>query len=102
MENSLIEITQLAAKKLAQMRVENGVADVLGLRIDVVGGATSGFAYDLFFDSPKPSDTIVESQGVRLFLRPDSLFYLSGTIIDWVQGDNGAGFIINNPNEPEK
>lgn len=102
MENSLIEITQLAAEKLAQVRAENAIDDKLGLRVDVVGGATSGFAYDLFFDSPQPDDKVVENRGVRILLRPDSLDYLRGTTINWAEGDNGAGFILYNPNEPEK
>lgn len=102
MENPLIEITQLAAEKLTQIREENGISDELGLRVDVVGGATSGFAYDLFFDSSQPDDTFAESQGVCILLRLDSLSYFRGTVIDWVEGDNGAGFILNNPNEPEK
>ena len=102
MEKSLIEITYLAAEKLALARLENNIEDELEFRVDVIGGATSGFAYDLFFDAPQPDDTVAHSQGIRILLRPDSLSYLTGTVVDWVEGDNGAGFILNNPNEPAK
>ena len=43
-------------------------------------------------------DTIVESNGVRVFVDPTSMMYLSGATIDYVDSLMGGGFRIENPN----
>jgi iron-sulfur cluster assembly protein len=39
----------------------------------------------------------VEWYGVTVFIDPKSLFYLSGTVLDFSDGLNGKGFVFNNP-----
>ena len=39
----------------------------------------------------------MESEGIRVFIDPKSLFYLSGTVLDFSDGLNGKGFLFNNP-----
>lgn len=70
-----------------------------GLRVAVVGGGCSGFSYRLDFDKEqKPGDTILEMDGLRLYLDEPSAKYLKGTVLDYVSGLHGAGFKFNNPN----
>ena len=35
--------------------------------------------------------------GVNVYIDPKSLFYLSGTVLDFSDGLNGKGFVFNNP-----
>jgi len=78
---------------------ENNVPDTYGLRIGVKGGGCSGLTYSLGFDGvQKEGDTVIEYNGVKLFVDGKSLFYLSGTELDFTDGLNGKGFIFNNPN----
>jgi iron-sulfur cluster assembly protein len=56
-------------------------------------------SYTLGFDaSEKELDRVYETQGVRVFIDPKSLFYLMGVTLDYSDGLNGRGFTFNNPN----
>ena len=48
-------------------------------------------------DGAKPKDNAVKD-GIQIFIDPKSLFYLSGTELDFTDGLNGRGFVFNNPN----
>jgi len=93
-----IAITAKAAEQVRKLRGENNIPESHGLRLGVKGGGCSGMTYVLGFDeNPKENDNILELQGVRIFIDPKSLFYLSGTVLDFSDGLNGKGFVFNNP-----
>jgi iron-sulfur cluster assembly protein len=70
-----------------------------GLRVFVAGGGCSGLQYGMAFEAePREFDTIVDQNGVRLFIDPTSLMYLGGASIDFVDSLMGGGFKIENPN----
>jgi iron-sulfur cluster assembly protein len=94
-----IKITEKAAKEVKKIMEENKVPDNYGLRVGVKGGGCSGLTYSLGFDaSAREGDTTIDSNGVKLFIDGKSLFYLTGTLLDYTDGLNGKGFIFNNPN----
>ena len=43
-------------------------------------------------------DTVIDQDGVKLFIDPTSMMYLAGASVDYVDGLMGAGFKIENPN----
>jgi iron-sulfur cluster assembly protein len=64
----------------------------------VKGGGCSGLSYVLGFDeTAKETDTVFVLHGISVFIDPKSLFYLSGTVLDFSDGLNGKGFVFNNP-----
>lgn len=63
---------------------------------------TSGWQYGMDFDDPRPSDIVVEGEGYRLVLSRASARKADGMTIDFIEGPAGAGFKIDNPNEPPK
>ena len=70
-----------------------------GLRVGVVNGGCSGMQYTLGFDdAPKEGDIVTEYDGVRVFVDPEHLQYLEGTVVDFADGLHGAGFKFTNPN----
>ena len=71
-----------------------------GLRIQVVGGGCSGFQYRMGFDKNfnDQSDAVFEFQGLKVFIDKQSLLYMDGAEVDYVEGLHGAGFKFNNPN----
>jgi iron-sulfur cluster assembly protein len=70
-----------------------------GLRVAVTDGGCSGFSYRLdFATQPKPQDTILEFDGVKVYVDRVSIPYLRGTEIDFVAGLYGGGFKFSNPN----
>ena len=66
----MLTLTETAAKKISDLRLEEGKPE-WGLRIRVVGGGCSGMSYELGWDdAPVEDDNVVESQrrqGVRGF-----------------------------------
>jgi iron-sulfur cluster assembly protein len=82
-----------------KIRKENNIPEEYGLRVGVKGGGCSGLKYSLGFDGEqKEGDTVIEQNGIKLFVDGKSLFYLSGTELDFTSGLNGRGFVFNNPN----
>ncbi|MFA7290099.1 MAG: iron-sulfur cluster insertion protein ErpA [Melioribacteraceae bacterium] len=99
LKTSEIEITDKAVKEVIRIKEENNIPAEHGLRIGVKGGGCSGLTYNLGFDGEiKDTDTVIEKDGVKLFVDPKSLFYITGTVLDFSDGLNGKGFIFNNPN----
>lgn len=94
-----IDITEKAIKQVQRIKEENAIPEDYALRIGVKGGGCSGLTYQLGFDGElKEGDTIIEKDGLKLYIDGKSLFYLSGTILDFSDGLNGRGFVFNNPN----
>ena len=59
----------------------------------------SGFQYALGFDTgAQDGDEVIEAHGITVLIDPFSLPYLDGADIDFVDGLNGTGFSITNPN----
>lgn len=97
--NQEITISAKAVNQIKRIKSENDIPENHGLRISVKGGGCSGLTYNLGFDEKeKDGDMIIEKDGVRLFVDGKSLFYLTGTELDFSDGLNGRGFIFNNPN----
>ena len=93
-----IMITPKAAAQVTKVKTENNIPATHGLRLGVKGGGCSGLSYVLGFDEqPKENDKVMDVNGVTVFIDPKSLFYLSGTVLDFSDGLNGKGFVFNNP-----
>jgi iron-sulfur cluster insertion protein len=95
----MITLTEAAAKKISDLRLEEGKPE-WGLRIRLVGGGCSGMSYELGWEeAAADDDNVVESQGVKVFVDRRSVPYVTGSEIDYVDNTMlGAGFAINNPN----
>lgn len=93
----MITLTESAATKLADL-LKTQASPEEGLRVRVVGGGCSGLTYQLEFDRPQEADQVFETQGVKVVVDPKSYLYLVGTEIDYVDGLQGAGFSLKNPN----
>lgn len=70
----------------------------IGLRLGVKGGGCSGLSYDLEFTPTEKGDTVIESEGFKIFMDAKSLIYLKGMLLDYKGGLDGKGFIFVNPN----
>jgi iron-sulfur cluster assembly protein len=96
--NEEIMITPKAAEQVVKLKGDNKIPESHALRVGVKGGGCSGLSYVLAFDEqPRENDKIMEIHGIKVFIDPKSLFYLSGTVLDFSDGLNGKGFVFNNP-----
>lgn len=95
---STITITEKAAKKFLEILKEDGKTG-WGLRFGEKAAGCSGFEYFLdFSEKPRPDDTVLASNGISIHIHNKSFQRLLGSVIDYVDGLNGAGFKISNPN----
>ena len=70
-----------------------------GLRVAVVTSGCSGYSYHMDFEKEaKAGDTVLEMDGLKVYVDASSRKYLQGTVIDYVSSVQGAGFKFLNPN----
>ena len=95
----MITITDKGAEKVHEF-LESQNADVAtaGLRVGVKGGGCSGFQYNLAFAEKRDGDEVFEYAGLKVYVDQPSLPYVRGSVIDYVESLQGAGFQVNNPN----
>jgi len=94
----MIELTDNAVN--AVRSAMSGAAEpVSGLRIMVEAGGCAGFKYTMgLVREAEPQDTIIERNGVKVFVDAQSQVLLAGTTIDFVVALQGSGFTFDNPN----
>ena len=94
-----VTFSEKGAEKVREFLDSQG-ADVssAGLRVGVRGGGCSGFQYNLAFDAQRDGDITFEDHGLKILVDNQSLPYVDGSIIDYVDSLQGAGFQVNNPN----
>ncbi len=68
------------------------------LRIFVQGGGCSGFQYGFTFSDKEEGDEVTKCSDFEVVVDPMSLPYLNGALVDWVEGLQGSGFTVKNPN----
>jgi len=95
----MVTITDKGAEKVHEfLASQQADMSVAGLRVGVRGGGCSGFQYQLAFDDQRESDVVFESHGLKLLVDAESLRYVQGSIIDYEESLQGAGFKVENPN----
>ncbi len=94
---SAIKISDVAAEKLKELLASQDEQDQ-ALRVAVRGGGCSGFQYALALDKRKEDDHVFEHNGVSVLVDKVSMQFVFGSEVDYVEGLQGAGFAVNNPN----
>lgn len=94
----MIRLTDQAVEAVKTFRkAEN--REKAGLRIAVVGGGCSGFQYDLSLaEKASENDEVFRFGDLPVFVDKNSLLYLKGTVVDYVNDLRGSGFVFENPN----
>ncbi|HEY2932613.1 MAG TPA: iron-sulfur cluster insertion protein ErpA [Acidobacteriota bacterium] len=94
----MISLTPTAVTKVKEILAQQQ-EHYEGLRVQIVGGGCSGFQYSMAFEAKSNGDdNVVEVDGLKVFVDAQSLAYLDGTEIDYVESIQGSGFKFNNPN----
>ena len=95
----MITFTEKGAEKVQEFLAgQSADIQTSGLRVGVRGGGCSGFQYALAFDSQRDGDEVFEDHGLRILVDTPSLPYVKGAVVDYVEGLQGAGFKVENPN----
>jgi iron-sulfur cluster assembly protein len=96
--NTAVTLTDAAAAKIRELTVTDEGADEQALRVAVRGGGCSGFQYALALDKPKDDDHVFQHEGISVVVDKVSMQFVFGSQVDYVDGLQGAGFTVNNPN----
>lgn len=104
----MITLTHSATEKIKYLQAEDelqsllqgkGIGNGPPLRIAVRPGGCSGFSYDMYFDfkGVQEDDWTEDFEGVMVVVDPESALKLEGTILDYQESLQGAGFKFTNP-----
>ena len=99
-----IMVSDKAAGQLSTLLAEQGKPGA-SLRVWVAGLGCSGYRYGMGIDEKEPEegDQIFESNGIRVLVDPQSLSYMDGSLVNWVEEPENSGFAIDTPNPaPQK
>ncbi|MBI2652348.1 iron-sulfur cluster assembly accessory protein [Candidatus Woesearchaeota archaeon] len=94
----IISLTEKAANKVKSLLEKENKPDY-GLRVGVTPGGCSSYMYDIGLEkAPKENDTVIEEKGVKMFISPESIAFMKGSTVDYIDSLTNAGFKVNNPN----
>jgi len=93
-----LDVTSSAAKAIGRYLQDNDAPEGSALRVGVRGGGCSGLQYFLEVEGEaKPTDRVIEKDGVTILVDPKSLLFLQGSTLDYVTGLMESGFKFINP-----
>jgi iron-sulfur cluster assembly accessory protein len=91
-----VKVTERTFARLAEI-AQGGAPKAL--RVAVLGGGCSGFQYEFQLeDEAAADDLVIEGNGQRVLVDPESLPFLAGSVIDFKDELIGARFAVENPN----
>ncbi len=96
----MITVTDAARRKVLEL-MKSEPRQGLSLRFGVSGRGAGGFLYRLAFVEPADraaSDHVVTLEGLDVLIDADSVALVTGATIDYLEGPDGSGFKIDNPN----
>jgi iron-sulfur cluster insertion protein len=97
-DRDMLTMTDHAVDKVKAL-LEQDDRKGYGLRVAVKGGGCSGFQYGLTWENEqKDNDSVLEFNGLKVYVDAMSNLYLDGVRIDYVDGLTESGFKIENPN----
>ena len=93
-----VALTPAAMDKIKSMMAKEGKEGCC-LRVGVTTGGCAGLSYDLRFQkTPYENDTIIEQGDLKIIVNPESLSFLKGIEIHYVDTLKESGFQYRNPN----
>jgi iron-sulfur cluster assembly protein len=95
---TICTITPAADAQISKLCEEN---DCYAISLNLKGGGCAGFEYDwgtMNLDEIGPQDEIVACDKGNFVISADSVMFLIGTEVDYVNSLTGSNFEINNPN----
>jgi len=94
----LIQFSEKAKAQVPLLQKSNPEWSEKAIRIYLSGKGCDGFDYGVCFDNVESSDQVVKFDGFEVAIDPDTLQFVEGSVIDWVDDERGQGFLVENPN----
>ncbi len=93
-----IKLTAAATAMVIQLQSADTTLKDQCLRLYLDGKGCDGFFYGVSFDSAQEGDQRFPQTGFDLIVDPETLAFVQGSTIDWVDDERGRGFLVENPN----
>lgn len=98
MTENIIKLTDSAVEKILAMAKKDGKEGAY-LRVGVVTGGCAGLSYDLRFQkNPYENDIVIDQGAIKVLVNTDSVPFIKGIEIDYVDTLKESGFQYKNPN----
>ncbi|MGE4278493.1 MAG: HesB/IscA family protein [Magnetospirillum sp.] len=90
----MLTMTDRAVSVLSALCAE----EALGLRISVNNSGCSGIQYGMSLEEqPAQGDEVLTFGDLKVYVDAPSAMWLTGVQVDYVEGEEGAGFQFDNP-----
>lgn len=97
-DQPILVLTDSAIAKIKTMMEKEDKAGH-GLRFGVVTGGCAGLSYDLRFQKNSyENDIVIEQGGIKIFVNKESVDFIKGINIDYIDTLKESGFKYHNPN----
>lgn len=94
-----IEFTDQAISATHRLRSEVQEYRDKDLRVYLAGKHCDGFEYGVSFDTREDGDTVIPIETTfNVLCDPQTLEFVRGSKIDWVDDERGKGYLVSNPN----
>ena len=94
----IVTLTDKAAEKVKKLLDKENKPDY-GLRVGILDVFKQGkVVIHVLKENPNEDDTVIEEKGVKIFINPESISFIKGSTVDYMDTLTNAGFKINNPN----
>ena len=95
----VMKLTEAAARRVQEL-TRRADSEIVGLRVGIKNGGCAGQSYTVeYAHDIRPTDEVVEDQGVKILVDPKAVLFLLGTEMDYKVDRMSAQFIFNNPNQ---
>jgi iron-sulfur cluster assembly accessory protein len=99
LHTSTVSISPTAADIVRDLLKQRNLDESYGLRVFIAGKGCSGFEYGMGFENkPGEADMIFNCQGLKVIVDEGSLQNMSGAVINYIDDEQGKGFMVDNPN----
>jgi iron-sulfur cluster assembly accessory protein len=99
-QTQTITLTPAAADIVRSLFKERNLDETYSLRIYVAGRTCSGFQYGMALDNePRDTDSTFSTEGLKVLVDEESLQYMAGCVVDYIDSADGKGFLVQNPNQ---
>ena len=97
-KNFSLKLSEKALKKINEIIKSEGKEKNI-LRVSILAGGCSGYTYDLELVENAPKEDLkFKQEGLEISVDRESMEYLSGTTIDFIDSLKESGFKFLNPN----
>ena len=97
-DKPVIHLTDAAVAKIRAMMEKEGKTGY-ALRVGVVTGGCAGLSYEMRFQKNSyENDVVVDQKDMRILINEESLAFLKGLEIDYIDTLKESGFKYRNPN----